>query len=273
MQYGRFKFVLAIIASLQQTIVNRSPVFIYADREEHWHRNSREIKLVSPFLLLTSWSMNYVLDLWCYKYLCRKGDVVIDVGAGVGDDTVAFSRLVGKSGRVIAIEAHPATYQCLLKTIEENKLENVVCVNVALSDTSGFVSFSDDKLFMGNTFLVEGGRIKVKVTTLIELLDELGLTGANFLKMNIEGAEAHALRGMRKILKSVPNIVISCHDFRAINGEPDGFRTLAGVSEVLAEAGYRSYRRHEDQREEVPFYVYGTLDDPHSKSEKPVLMK
>jgi len=34
----------------------------------------------------------------------KKGDIVIDVGAGRGEDTLAFSQSVGKSGQVIAVE-------------------------------------------------------------------------------------------------------------------------------------------------------------------------
>ncbi len=268
LQFGRLRFILAIIASIQQTIVRRSLIIIYVDKDGYWHSNSSEVSLVSPFLHLTPWKTSYVLDLWCCKYLCKRGDVVVDVGAGIGDDTVAFSRLVGESGFVIAIEAHPVTYKCLLKTVEANNLRNVICVNAALGDGNGSVFFSDDENFMGNNFVAEGGTIKVRMKTLSDVLNETGFTEVSFLKMNIEGAEVCALNGMKDILKFIPNIVVSCHDFRTISGEAVSFQTLKSVSEILTDVGYKLYRRLEDRREEVPFYVYGTLENYLSCDDK-----
>ena len=46
-------------------------------------------------------------DYWLQHYRPQEGDVIVDVGAGRGEDTVTFSRAVGQTGRVIAIEAHP----------------------------------------------------------------------------------------------------------------------------------------------------------------------
>jgi hypothetical protein len=48
--------------------------------------------------------------IYCYEYTPRLNDVVLDVGAGVGNATLLFARLVGSNGRVIALEAHPTTF-------------------------------------------------------------------------------------------------------------------------------------------------------------------
>src|SRR5579862_5248004 len=50
-------------------------------------------------------------DHWFGVYQPRAGDVIVDVGAGKGEDTIAFSRAVGPSGRVLAIEAHPEVFR------------------------------------------------------------------------------------------------------------------------------------------------------------------
>ena len=52
---------------------------------------------------------------YCLRYQPKPGDTVVDVGAGMGDDTLVFSRMVGPSGRVFSFEAHPDNLRCLQK--------------------------------------------------------------------------------------------------------------------------------------------------------------
>src|SRR5260370_18576353 len=42
-------------------------------------------------------------EYWLRHYRPQRGDVIVDVGAGRGEDTLTFSRAVGETGRVIAI--------------------------------------------------------------------------------------------------------------------------------------------------------------------------
>ena len=55
----------------------------------------------------------------------RPGGVFVDVGANVGVFTVMAARMVGPSGRVIAIEASPRVYPYLAHNVRTNGLENV----------------------------------------------------------------------------------------------------------------------------------------------------
>src|SRR4051794_31720160 len=52
-------------------------------------------------------------DVFLQEYRPSRGDVVIDAGAGVGWELGLWSRLVGTAGRVVAIEADPATFAWL----------------------------------------------------------------------------------------------------------------------------------------------------------------
>src|SRR5215218_6543708 len=63
-----------------------------------------------------------------------EGNVVIDVGAHVGRYTILGSKLVGRSGKVIAIEAHPGNFQLLKRNLQLNKSSdnnNVITFNCA----------------------------------------------------------------------------------------------------------------------------------------------
>src|SRR5271154_2216517 len=64
-----------------------------------------------PFVRLNMSRMDELAKInFLWGYTPGVGDVVIDVGAGVGEEALTFSRAVGKHGRVICIEAHPRTY-------------------------------------------------------------------------------------------------------------------------------------------------------------------
>src|SRR5262249_25593686 len=69
------------------------------------------------------------------------GLTVIDIGAHVGLHTLMFSRRVGPSGRVLAIEASPANARLLRSHILWNDCRNVEVVEAAVGDREDHVSF------------------------------------------------------------------------------------------------------------------------------------
>jgi hypothetical protein len=97
----------------------------------------------------------------------------------------------------------------------------------------------------------------VEAVTLDELAERVGADRIDLLKMNIEGAERLALRGMAGIAPRVRHVVVSCHDFRADRGHGDVFRTRVEVTEALAEMGFDFTSRPDDPRPWVRDTVYG----------------
>src|SRR2546422_7121505 len=75
----------------------------------------------------------------------QKGDVVIDVGAGRGEDTLAVSQAVGETGRVIAIEAHPVSCEFLKCFCTLNRLTNVTAAEGAAEGQHGVVSDAEGR--------------------------------------------------------------------------------------------------------------------------------
>lgn len=260
LQKGPLRSLVAAVGTLQQSVKHRSAVSIYVDRDGDWHNRRRELTLVSPELNVDS--MDRVraaaMDLWCYDCELRHGDTVIDIGAGIGDDAVVFSKLVGERGQVVAIEAHPQTYRCLLKTIAANRLGNVIAINAAISDTDGYLAISDGPNFLSNSTQAGAGAIKVRSRKLDELVSELGLRAPDLVKMNIEGAETAALRGMMNLLGTTPHVIVSCHDFKSDRGDGAEFRTFEDVKTILRESGFQLRGRGEDPRPELRYYVYGS---------------
>jgi FkbM family methyltransferase len=200
-----------------------------------------------------------------YQYHPKEGDMIVDVGAGTGWETLAFSRIVGMSGRVISIEAHPKVFRCLSKMCAANRLENVTLVQAAVADHVTEVQLSDSPEHEGNSIIGTASGVRVACTTLDSLLQSLGLSRVDFLKMNIEGAERLALAGMREMAQKTKNICISCHDFLADGGGPNELRTKSDVVGFLKQNGFVVSLRESDGRCNVRDFVYGRSEEERAK--------
>jgi FkbM family methyltransferase len=199
-------------------------------------------------------------DFWLRHYEPQEGDVIVDVGAGRGEDTLAFSRCVGETGRVIAVEAHPDSFAILKSFCRLNGLANVKPVQAALMDKPGTVHLAESKsTWMGTAVTRDGDSrgIEVRARTLDDLCAEEGVANIAFLKMNIEGAERYALLGMERMFSHVRQICVACHDFRAELGHGEEFRTRAVVERILERGGFTLASRPEDPRDYVRDHVFG----------------
>ena len=78
----------------------------------------------------------------------KKGDTVIDIGAGIGEFSVLASKLVGERGKVISIEPSPEDFDTLMVNLKTNKCHNVTPLNLAISDLPEKLKLE----FKGKTF-------------------------------------------------------------------------------------------------------------------------
>jgi len=180
-----------------------------------------------------------------WGYTPSKGDVVVDVGAGVGEEALTFARAVGKRGKVICIEAHPRTCRCLEALVRYNRLENVITVQQAVTEPSQAVATIEDSPDYLSNRLGSSNGIQVSATTIDAICRGLGLERVNFLKMNIEGAERLAIRGMADTLQRTETLCICCHDFLADEIGDESCRTKTVVREFLRQHGLTTVERSE----------------------------
>jgi FkbM family methyltransferase len=150
----------------------------------------------------------------------QRGDVVIDCGAHIG----GFTRLALQAGArlVVAIEPEPSNLLAFRRNIElELKSSRVMLIPKGVWETTGKLS-----LHLSNTgdshsviFAQKGpGDEVIEVTTLDTLATELALDKVDFIKMDIEGSEANALRGARQVIERwKPRMAISSYH---VKGDP-----------------------------------------------------
>lgn len=131
------------------------------------------------------------------------GMTVVEAGAHIGYVTLQLARAVGTSGRVFAFEANPRTVPLIERNLAVNGLDDrVTVVPLALADVPGrhafFLSGGGDTSSLHEP---EGTseRIEVAVTALDAWLDPT--VRVDVVKLDIEGGEVAALRGMRETLE------------------------------------------------------------------------
>ncbi len=232
------------------------------DHAGRWVNQQSEATVVSPIIHTTTYPAfrNWVIEHWCHAAMPGPGDTVIDVGAGVGEEAIVFSHMVGPTGKVIAIEAHPGTFRCLEETIRRSGLANVVPLGVAVGDREGTARISGSDNFLTNSIVVGRDRddmVDVPLRTLDAVADELGLGEVALLKMNIEGAETAAIAGMARLAARTRAVVISCHDFLADRGDDAALRTREPVRELLTAQGFAVTTRTGHAEDWVRDNLYG----------------
>jgi FkbM family methyltransferase len=134
----------------------------------------------------------------------RPGEVIYDVGSCVGLFAL-HAALLG--GRVVAFEPDPSYRKRLLRNIEINRLKDSISViEWAVSDRKGTEKLYTDGL-EGNKSpglrpVVDRGAVPVNTDTIDNAIGSGRLPLPELVKMDIEGAEILALRGMKQLLSS-----------------------------------------------------------------------
>lgn len=162
------------------------------------------------------------------KYVSIKpGNIIIDIGANIGTFTVKAAKATGETGRVIAIEPDADNLQILTKNIHANKLTNVTIVPKGVWSSKSLMKLFKAESGFNHSIVEERDSFtEVEVDTIDNILENLGVTKADILKLDIEGAETEAIRGMDKTL-GIANVITGEYHF--INGRS----TYRNISQTL----------------------------------------
>ena len=165
--------------------------------------------VLSPAVALGVYE-NYEMEI--FRCFCKVGATVVDIGANVGLYTSIAAAQVGRGGTVIAIEPHPESYQYLEKTVRGNNLTQVRTFRIAAGDSTRTVSLfltagnkADSRIYDDTG---QRQKILTPMVDLDRLLADNEITKVDVIKIDIQGAEALALRGMSRTLADNPHIVI-----------------------------------------------------------------
>ena len=172
------------------------------------------------------------------QYKPQKGDVIIDCGAHIGNCTILFSRLVGKSGTVIALEPFENSFT-ILKERTKNLKCKIILINKALWDEDTkiplkvFNNTVSCRIVDDNHSLAGPDIKKIDCITIDKLISELKPGRLDMIKMDIEGAEVEALKGAVNTMgKYAPKFSIASYHVK------DNKKTCFWIENFLREKGY-----------------------------------
>jgi FkbM family methyltransferase len=187
------------------------------------------------------------------------GSVFLDVGANFGFYTMLAAQQMGSSGQVFSFEANPNLIPYLEGSIYINGLrDRVTLINKAVADAAGTARFGFSYAHIGGGSLMLGSDgaennefVEVPLITVdAELPSDLV---ADVIKLDVEGHEAAALRGMRQLVARSPKVQIILEFFTGMQGK-SGSETIIDLLEEMGlrywKIGHRG-RLHQVSREEL----------------------
>lgn len=187
-----------------------------------------------------------------------EGKTVYDIGAHIGYSTLFFAAKVGPTGKVITFEPNPYNIERIKMILERNPLlaSRIQVAEVAVSDKNGEDSFifspyidngtssgsfidSAHTIHPKDGYINEGGfkSMKVKTVALDKPSKDFNVDkDPDIIKLDIEGAEFLALKGMFETIKrSKPLILVEIHSIYNMYVLGNMFNDLNYSTELLKE--------------------------------------
>lgn len=143
----------------------------------------------------------------------QQGDVVLDIGAHIGVFTAKALDL--GAAKVVAVEPDPSNVECLRRNFsKEITAGRVVLVEEAAWNKRETLTFHLGESSAWNSLMGGSGpgTLEVAARPLDEIVAELGLESVDYVKIDVEGAEAEVLEGAAEVLRSHrPMVMVDSH--------------------------------------------------------------
>ena len=153
-------------------------------------------------------------------------NTVLDIGANFGYfGFLASQLLIKRRSKIFLFEANPNLEPYLRKSLLANWLgQNTKIISTGISDNVGELKLNILKNLIGSSSMQSVNKlskyldkkmpielsdsIKVPVTTIDRFLSENKIDNVDLIKIDIEGFEERAYRGMKNTIKNSPNLTV-----------------------------------------------------------------
>lgn len=198
-----------------------------------------------------------VLIRW--RSFIKSGDTVVQAGVDMGtkhkkclaSNVFYMSKIVGKEGKVIAIEPDKNNIKKLKEYIKENHIENIIPVEKALWKERGKFTFLIAKNSWDNQLSIIPDTDKipkdtwirkrvVQADTLDNILENLGIDSISHICLTINGAELEVLEGMKKTLQNKITMLVASGDSQRYRPTANGVPLNKKIASVLEDHGFKT---------------------------------
>lgn len=186
------------------------------------------------------------------KLLCRRGDVVFDIGANTGSHALPMASYVGDEGRVYAFEPVPWAMRRMQRNLELNSFRNITLELVALSDEKTEMEMKFRASFrigsasgvglegkIDESWWNECEQVRVRIERLDDYVADHGIDRLDLIKLDVDGFEGKVLRGAKQTLRRFkPYIIMEVAPaWTEMRGD-----SVEAVLDDLMQAGYLFYQ-------------------------------
>jgi len=176
----------------------------------------------------------------------RAGMTLVDVGANVGLYSALALSTPGFHGRVLALEPHAESRRYLEKTIAGNAPTPGAAqiVGLAASDRAGTLALYKNPENKGDNRLYPDPLLRSEESVGADTLDNIcrraGIASAQFVKVDVQGAEAQVVRGAAGVLGASSDCILMTEfwPYGLARCGGDGLEYLG----MLRDLGFRLYQ-------------------------------
>ena len=203
---------------------------------------------------------------------------MLDIGAHIGFYSLLARNIIGPEGKVFSFEASKDNASLIDMSIRENSFENIIVINTAISDTVGdgflYVSpyYNSEHSLFGYHY--SSGKnstqqISIKMETVDNFLENrIHNLNTDVIKMDIEGSESNALKGMTKTINHNEEIVLITEfwpqGFKNSDSDPKDFL------ENLESFGFKISHIDEHRNELYPVTTNDVLKIAQERQKTPI---
>lgn len=152
-------------------------------------------------------------------------NIFIDIGANIGYMTsIAVKKMKGK-GKIFCFEPHPVIFKKLEQNIFNWKSNTIIeLFNIGLSDRKKLATLNETNNFSTNMgtasisdstfYTINANKIQCQIDKLDNIIEAKTINEAIIIKIDIEGHELNAIKGMENLLtsKNVKHIIFEDHN-------------------------------------------------------------
>lgn len=204
-------------------------------------------------------------DKWGYEsglvetatMLVSHNDVCLDVGANRGYLSLVFSQLSGPGGRIHAFEPSPVAIAKFFRTVEANRFSEASRAPIFLHQNAAWDCQETLSLYPS---VIESGRDSVQSQGMrapfqieaVKVDDILrNERRVRLIKIDVEGSELQALRGMRNVIDNSSDVVLLVEWNRS-------YATMELWDEIVDRFRVRRLSRHGPIAVHSPSSLHGT---------------
>ena len=190
--------------------------------------------------------------MWPMVRILKEGDTAIDVGANIGFFTLAMSRLVGETGRIIAYEPGESNIEHLKLHLQMNEIKNVTLIEKPVWCREEEVTFYINRDDRSSNALCDPGNFPtnvqsranpftIKMQAAMLRAVPVPVESIKLVKIDTEGAEQKVLEGAKYLLvNGVPYILCELNPF----GIPQFGDSIEGLRDFMMGFGYSTFFLH-----------------------------